>query len=140
VVLQLKGLLRVIQWHLQNTAFYRETQRRWIEGSLGLNVSAVSLVPWHFYFQLNNFILPLYVIAKKKKTDDNFTSVTAKFVEKLEAKVRATAWNGTINYPLPEPDACKTLVDSACPLESGDLATYELALHLISILPTVSSH
>lgn len=106
---------------------------------MGLNVSAVSLVPWHFYFQLNKFILPLYVIAKKT-TADNFTSVIAKFVEKLEAKVRATAWNGTINYPLPESDACKTLVDSACPLESGDLATYELALHLISILPTVSSH
>jgi len=61
-------------------------------------------------------------------------------VERLEAKVRATAWNGTINYPLPEPDACKTLVDSACPLEKGDLATYELNLRLIPILPSVSSH
>jgi hypothetical protein len=85
------------------------------------------------------FILPLYVIAKKT-TDDNFTSVTAKFVERLDAKVRATAWNGTINYPLPEPDACKTLIDSACPLESGDLATYKLSLRLIPILPSVSSH
>jgi len=73
-------------------------------------------------------------------TDDNFTSVTATFVEILTAKVRATALNITIDYPLPEPDACKTLINSACPLESGDTATYVLALHLIDFLPPVSSH
>lgn len=76
----------------------------------------------------------------KKTTHDNFTSVTAKNVARLEAKVRATAFGETVNYPLPEPDACKTLIDSACPLESGDLATYELNFHLTPIIPAVSSH
>lgn len=70
----------------------------------------------------------------------NFTSVTAKPLQRLEAKVRATAWNGTINYPLPEPNACNTLISSKCPLESGDVATYRLFMHLIPILPSVSSH
>ena len=113
-------------------AFYLENQRRWIEGSLG------PLRGTHIANKIQ-FILPWFVIDKKT-TDDNFTSVTAKFVQRLEAKVRATAWNGTINYPLPESDACKTLVDSACPLESGDIATYQLSLRLIPILPTVRSH
>jgi len=34
-------------------AFYRETQRRWSEGSLGLNVPVVSPAPWHSYCQRN---------------------------------------------------------------------------------------
>jgi len=45
----------------------------------------------------------------------------------------------TIDYPLPEPDACKTLVDSKCPFESGDIGTYQLAMHLGPEIPAVSS-
>jgi len=67
------------------------------------------------------------------RAEVDFLSPT--FVERLTAKVRATALNVTIDYPLPEPDACKTLINSACPLESGDTATYVLALHLIDFLP-----
>jgi hypothetical protein len=120
-------------------AFYRETQRLWIDGSLGLNVPAVSPAPWHFFANEIQFILPLYVIAEKT-TDENVTSVTAKNVQRLEAKVRATAFGLTIDYPLPQPDACQTLIDSACPLEAGDIATYELKFHLTPIIPVVSSH
>jgi Niemann-Pick C2 protein len=79
-------------------------------------------------------------MAVKETTHNKFASFTAKNVKNLEAKVRATAFGLTINYPLPEPDACKGLIDSACPLESGDLATYKLGMHLTEIIPEVSSH
>jgi Niemann-Pick C2 protein len=79
-------------------------------------------------------------MAVKNATRNKFASVTAKNLKSLEAKVRATAFGLTIDYPLPEPDACKQLIDSACPLESGDVATYKLGIHLTEIIPEVSNH
>ena len=48
-------------------AFYRETQRRWSEGRLGLNVPAVSPARCISIANEMLFILPLYVIAKKQQ-------------------------------------------------------------------------
>jgi hypothetical protein len=45
-----------------------------------------------------------------------------------------------IAFQLPEPDACKTLSGSACPLESGDLAIYRLLFNWPTLLPVVSSY
>jgi hypothetical protein len=71
---------------------------------------------------------------------NKFPFVTAKSIRNLEAAVRATVFGLTVTYPLPEPDACKLLIDSACPLEEGDLATYELKLPITAAIPQVSGH
>jgi Niemann-Pick C2 protein len=71
---------------------------------------------------------------------DMFSSVAEKNVKNLNVKVKATVLGLTVDYPLPEPNACNSLIDSACPLEAGDLATYELKLPITAIIPTVSNH
>ncbi|KDR21778.1 epididymal secretory protein E1-like [Zootermopsis nevadensis] len=64
--------------------------------------------------------------------------VAQKNIKNLEARVRATVFGLTVNYPLPEPDACKSLVDSSCPLEKGDVATYKLVMPISEAIPQVS--
>jgi Niemann-Pick C2 protein len=71
---------------------------------------------------------------------NRFSSVAGKNIKSLNVQVKATVLGITVNYPLPEPDACKSLVDSACPLEAGDLATYKLDLPITPVIPTVSNH
>ncbi|PNF29458.1 hypothetical protein B7P43_G04564 [Cryptotermes secundus] len=63
--------------------------------------------------------------------------VAEKSVESLNVKVKATVLGITVDYPLPQPDACKSLIDSACPLEAGDIATYTLDLPITPVIPTV---
>jgi Niemann-Pick C2 protein len=71
---------------------------------------------------------------------NKFSSIAAKNVKSLNAKVKATVLGITVDYPLPQPDACKSLIDSACPLEAGDLATYKLTLPITPIIPTVRNN
>jgi Niemann-Pick C2 protein len=71
---------------------------------------------------------------------NKFSSVAEKNVKSLNVKVKATALGITVDYPLPQPDACKALIDSACPLEAGDLATYKLDLPITSVIPTVRNN
>jgi Niemann-Pick C2 protein len=71
---------------------------------------------------------------------NKFSSVAEKNIKSLNTKVKATVLGLTVDYPLPEPDACKSLIDSACPLEAGDLATYKLELPITPVIPTVSNH
>jgi Niemann-Pick C2 protein len=64
--------------------------------------------------------------------------LTAKSIKNLKAKVRATALGVTVEYPLPEPNACNSLVDSACPIEAGDFVTYNLEFPISAAIPQVS--
>jgi Niemann-Pick C2 protein len=65
--------------------------------------------------------------------------LAANSIRGIEAKVRATVLGITVDYPLPEPDACQSLVDSACPFEAGDLGTYKLDLPISEAVPQVNS-
>lgn len=64
--------------------------------------------------------------------------LTAKGIKNLKAKVRATALGATVEYPLPEPNACNSLIGSACPIEAGDFVTYNLDFPISAAIPQVS--
>lgn len=59
-------------------------------------------------------------------------------VDKLETRVRVKIGGNTINYPYPQPDACKSLSNGECPLEKGDEATYNLRMPISKGYPSVN--
>ncbi|EFN77625.1 hypothetical protein EAI_04092, partial [Harpegnathos saltator] len=58
-------------------------------------------------------------------------------MEKLEPSVRVNVGLGWMKYPYPEPDACKSLSKSKCPLRKGDKATYHLKMPISQSYPPV---
>lgn len=55
----------------------------------------------------------------------------------LTALVKAYVLGVSIDYPLPEPDACKGLVEGACPIEAGQQYVYNLLFALLDVFPSV---
>lgn len=43
----------------------------------------------------------------------------------------------TISYPFPQKNACDTLKNSNCPLESGEDVTYQLSMPVLKYYPKV---
>ncbi|XP_069689076.1 NPC intracellular cholesterol transporter 2-like [Periplaneta americana] len=58
-------------------------------------------------------------------------------VANMKAQSIVEILGGVVEYPLPQPDGCQSLVNSACPLEEGDGATYQLTLPVLSEYPKV---
>ncbi|XP_011159463.1 NPC intracellular cholesterol transporter 2 [Solenopsis invicta] len=58
--------------------------------------------------------------------------------ESLKPRVKVTLEGYTFDYPYPEKDACKSLVDSECPLSEGDEATYNLKMPISKVYPSVT--
>ncbi|KAG6800907.1 NPC intracellular cholesterol transporter 2 [Apis mellifera caucasica] len=46
--------------------------------------------------------------------------------------------NSHMQYPLPEQNACKNLVNGQCPLQSGQAATYYLKMPVLKAYPKVA--
>ncbi|XP_011305854.1 protein NPC2 homolog [Fopius arisanus] len=60
--------------------------------------------------------------------------------EALKPVVKAKALGITVDYPLPEQDACKSLVNGECPLEKGELVSYGLRMPILKAYPKVDLH
>ncbi|XP_015120673.1 NPC intracellular cholesterol transporter 2 [Diachasma alloeum] len=58
----------------------------------------------------------------------------------LKPIVKARALGITVNYPLPEQDACKSLTNGECPLEKGELISYGLKMPILKAYPNVDLH
>ncbi|KAK7789643.1 hypothetical protein R5R35_007709 [Gryllus longicercus] len=58
-------------------------------------------------------------------------------VSTLNTKVMATSLGVTIEYPLPDPNACNGLTNSECPLKDGEEVIYHLEMPILSIYPKV---
>ncbi|PSN42049.1 hypothetical protein C0J52_22057 [Blattella germanica] len=58
-------------------------------------------------------------------------------VAKLRPDVLASVFGVSVPYPLPEQNACNSLVNSACPLIAGDIATYQLLMPISSVIPAI---
>nr|AAX33733.1 MPA2 allergen [Periplaneta americana] len=58
-------------------------------------------------------------------------------ISHMKPQVRATVFGGTVEFQVPEQNACNSLLNSACPLEEGDMATYQLILPIEDYIPSV---
>ncbi|KAJ9586368.1 hypothetical protein L9F63_019990, partial [Diploptera punctata] len=58
-------------------------------------------------------------------------------VSHMTPKAVASVSGVNVNYPLAEKEACNSLINSKCPLKSGDVATYLLELPISSAIPSV---
>ncbi|XP_020294604.1 epididymal secretory protein E1-like [Pseudomyrmex gracilis] len=54
---------------------------------------------------------------------------------KLTTRVKVTIFGITVEYPYPQPDACKSLSSGKCPLKKGDKATYTLVMPIEKSYP-----
>ncbi|OXU19473.1 hypothetical protein TSAR_003137, partial [Trichomalopsis sarcophagae] len=55
----------------------------------------------------------------------------------LKPRVRATVLGATVNYPFPQKDACSTLTNAKCPLETGEDVTYQLSMPILKSYPKI---
>lgn len=55
----------------------------------------------------------------------------------LETKVLVKVAGTTIEYPYPQPNACKSLLKGKCPFKKGDQLTYNLKMPISSGYPLV---
>lgn len=51
--------------------------------------------------------------------------------------VRVIVGGVALPYPYPEPDACKSLTNGACPLKKGDKPTYNLKMPISDDYPAL---
>ncbi|KAJ9599697.1 hypothetical protein L9F63_026455, partial [Diploptera punctata] len=58
-------------------------------------------------------------------------------VSHMTPKAVASVFGVDVNYPLAEKEACNSLINSQCPLESGDVATYLLELPITAAIPSI---
>ncbi|XP_063982037.1 NPC intracellular cholesterol transporter 2-like [Diachasmimorpha longicaudata] len=58
----------------------------------------------------------------------------------LHPKVLVKVAGFTIDYPLPEQDACKSLTNGECPLEKGELVSYGLKMPILKMYPSTKLH
>ncbi|KAL0118652.1 hypothetical protein PUN28_009372 [Cardiocondyla obscurior] len=56
----------------------------------------------------------------------------------LKPRVRVTVMGSTINYPYPRPNACEDLINSECPLDDGDEATYNVSMPISKLYPSLT--
>ncbi|XP_066599105.1 NPC intracellular cholesterol transporter 2-like [Prorops nasuta] len=55
----------------------------------------------------------------------------------LTPRVKATVLGVTINYPFEQTDACKSLINAECPLEEGDIVTFDLNMPISKRYPSI---
>ncbi|KAK4876502.1 hypothetical protein RN001_009008 [Aquatica leii] len=65
----------------------------------------------------------------------NFTA--PELIDTLQAKILANVGGLNVPYPLPQPDACKALSNTHCPLEVNEPAQYKLEMPILSIFPEI---
>lgn len=58
--------------------------------------------------------------------------------DSLKPRVRVTLMGSTIDYPYPEQDACKSLINGECPLKKNAEATYNLEMPIAKSLPSIN--
>nr|XP_033337163.1 NPC intracellular cholesterol transporter 2 homolog a-like [Megalopta genalis] len=56
----------------------------------------------------------------------------------LRPEVDVQIGNGHVKYPLPEQNACKSLVGAECPLDKGEVVTYKLKMPVEKIYPKIA--
>ncbi|KAF5306704.1 hypothetical protein FQR65_LT07259 [Abscondita terminalis] len=66
----------------------------------------------------------------------NFTATQP--IDTLDAKVYALLGIVPIPFPLPEPDACKGLTNTHCPLEINKPAQYKLQMPILDVYPKIT--
>ncbi|KAF7990921.1 hypothetical protein HCN44_000726 [Aphidius gifuensis] len=60
--------------------------------------------------------------------------------DNLRIEVVAKALGITTNYPMPEPNACNSLINGKCPATKGDSLTYGLTMPVLKSYPKVKVH
>lgn len=60
--------------------------------------------------------------------------------ENLKPVVLAKALGFEVNYPIPEQNACNSLINGKCPLKEGESVTYTLRMPILSKYPKIPIH
>lgn len=58
----------------------------------------------------------------------------------LKPVVLIRLFGESINYPLPEQDACTSLIDNDCPLDEGESVTYALKMPIPDLSMQLTLH
>ncbi|XP_078034715.1 NPC intracellular cholesterol transporter 2 [Augochlora pura] len=59
-------------------------------------------------------------------------------IKTLKPDVDVQIGTGHVKYPLPQQNACKSLVNGECPLDKGEVVTYKLKMPVEKMYPRVA--
>ncbi|KAK9719675.1 ML domain [Popillia japonica] len=78
------------------------------------------------------------VVKKGSTVVLNLTFRAPYYIEELRPEAVAIISGISIIYPVAEPDGCKSLVNSTCPINADEIVHYQLQVPILSSYPTVS--
>ncbi|KAK0086797.1 hypothetical protein PV325_002517 [Microctonus aethiopoides] len=80
------------------------------------------------------------ILASGKDVEAECDFAVVADTKDLKPVVLIQLFDESINYPLPEPDACTSLIDNDCPLDEGESVTYTLKMPIPDLSMQLTLH